>query len=61
MAEVLLQAEHVAARFMDGRAAAGEPGFAGTWDDAAKRRFADKISWIERNASILAEALLLED
>jgi len=59
--EVLLQAEHVATRFMDGRAAAGELGFAVAWHDAAKRRFADKISWIERNASILTEALLLED
>ncbi|MDR0341795.1 MAG: phosphotransferase [Nocardiopsaceae bacterium] len=56
--EVVLEAEQGARRFVAGEAARGVPGFTAVWDEAAVRRFDQKIAWIESQADAIADALL---
>jgi aminoglycoside phosphotransferase (APT) family kinase protein len=57
-AEVVLESEHGARRFVASQAARGVAGFAAMWDEAAVRRFDRKIAWIERHAHVITDALV---
>lgn len=57
-AEVVLEAEHGARRFVASQAAHGAAGFAAMWDQAAVRRFDRKIAWIESHADAIEGALV---
>lgn len=55
--EVLLDAEDVARRFVEERAAAGIAGFVEMWNPAAMQRFCHKLAWIESHAGEITDAL----
>lgn len=56
--EVLLQAEDVARRYVEKQASKGEPGFVAVWDEDARVRFDRKLAWIDRNATVITEAMV---
>jgi hypothetical protein len=55
--EVLYQTEEKARRYVEGQAARGVPSFVAMWDDA-RVRFDRKLAWIDRNATVITEALV---
>lgn len=57
VAELLLQAEETARRFVTTQASRGAPAFVEMWDDGARAHFDRKLEWIYRHGAAITEAL----